>query len=325
MKLKNGTEVTVKPWKQEDTEAIVALIHRNFREVNSRDYNAEAIEKLLTSHNAAWFQSFAGFSHVSVFWAQGKIVGVGSIAGYWGSLTESILLTIFVLPQLHGQGLGKFILQTLEQDEFFLRANRVEIPASITAANFYRRFGYGYKNGLPALDEEQLYRLEKFRLPGKEAIPKEVTLCRATLQDVEELHAMQVTAFRGLLEKYQDYSTSPAAEDVEKVALRLKQEFTYYYFIFLGDQKAGAVRVIDKKDGGRKRISPLYVLPKLQGQGIAQKAIRLCEAIHGAQCWELDTILQEPGNCHLYEKMGYTKTGSTKTINENMTLVFYEK
>lgn len=39
----------------------------------------------------------------------------------------------------------------------------------------------------------------------------------------------------------------------------------------------------------------------------------------------LDTILQEKGNCYLYEKMGYRKTGKTEKINDRLTLVFYEK
>ena len=39
----------------------------------------------------------------------------------------------------------------------------------------------------------------------------------------------------------------------------------------------------------------------------------------------LDTIQEEAGNCHLYEKIGYKKSGRTEVINERMTLVFYEK
>lgn len=53
------------------------------------------------------------------------------------------------------------IVNTLEQDEFYVRASRVEIPASITAVEFYRKFGYDYKNGKKELDEEHHYRLEK--------------------------------------------------------------------------------------------------------------------------------------------------------------------
>lgn len=155
---------------------------------------------------------------------------------------------------------------------------------------------------------------------------QEIKLLRAHVDDAKKLHAMQVEAFGELLEKYQDFDTNPANESVEKVEARLKQNFTFFYFICVGQQKAGAVRVVDRKEASTgKRISPIFILPAFQGQGIAQQAIRLCEEVHGSENWELGTILQEPRNCHLYEKMGYRRTGKTETINEKLTLVFYEK
>lgn len=48
-----------------------------------------------------------------------------------------------------------------------VRATRIEIPASITATEFYRKCGYDYKNGVKELDEEHHYRLEKFKEAGK--------------------------------------------------------------------------------------------------------------------------------------------------------------
>ena len=68
-----------------------------------------------------------------------------------------------MLPEWQGKGIGRRIIETLEQDEFFLRAKRTEIPASITAVDFYRRMGYDYKNGIAEVDDEGMYRLEKFR------------------------------------------------------------------------------------------------------------------------------------------------------------------
>lgn len=154
----------------------------------------------------------------------------------------------------------------------------------------------------------------------------EIKLVRADIDDAKELHTMQIEAFKSLLEKYQDFDTNPAGESVEKVEARLKQDVTYYYFICMGQQKVGAVRVVEQKEYGKnKRISPIFILPEFQGRGIAQEAIRLCEEMHGNEKWELETILQEPGNCHLYEKMGYRQTGRTEVINERMTLVLYEK
>ena len=53
----------------------------------------------------------------------------------------------------------------MEEDEYFLRARRVEIPASITGCGFYRKLGYDYKDGVDTPDAEGLYRLEKRRDP----------------------------------------------------------------------------------------------------------------------------------------------------------------
>lgn len=152
-----------------------------------------------------------------------------------------------------------------------------------------------------------------------------IKLIRATIEDSQELWQMQLESFQPLLEKYQDYDTNPASEPIDKMLVRLNQEETYYYFICMDNVKVGAVRVIDFKSDGNKRISPIFILPKYQNKGIAQIAIQLCEQIHGCDNWELDTIFQEEGNCYLYEKMGYHRTGKTEVINDKLTLVFYEK
>lgn len=73
------------------------------------------------------------------------------------------MFTVFVLPEYQRMGIGSRIIETLENDEFFTRAQRIEIPASITACEFYLKMGYEYKNGIAHVDDEGLYRLEKKR------------------------------------------------------------------------------------------------------------------------------------------------------------------
>ena len=157
------SNVRIRRFEDKDAENISNLIVRNFMEVNSRDYGITAMKELAQSHDAAWVKQVAGYAHMYVFEWKNQIIGVGSISSYWGSETESILLTIFVLPELHGNGIGRTIIRTLESDELFTRASRIEIPASITGVEFYRRFGYDFKNGIKELDAEGQYRLEKFR------------------------------------------------------------------------------------------------------------------------------------------------------------------
>ena len=151
-------------------------------------------------------------------------------------------------------------------------------------------------------------------------------LIKAGIDDAEQLWKMQVKAFQDLYEKYQDAETSPATETIDKIIMRLYQPFTHYYFIEENGVIAGAVRVADRQEeGAAKRISPIFIMKEYRNKGYAQKAIQLVEEIHGSSNWELDTILQEKGNCYLYEKMGYYQTGKTETINDKLTLVFYRK
>ena len=66
-------------------------------------------------------------------------------------------------------------------------------------------------------------------------------------------------------------------------------------------------------------------MKEFRGNGYAQKAIIELENLYGSNNWCLDTILQEKGNIHLYEKLGYHKTGETEKINNLMDIIFFEK
>ena len=152
-----------------------------------------------------------------------------------------------------------------------------------------------------------------------------IELIRASMEDAETIWRMQIAAFAELLERYHDFDINPGNEPLEKVQWRLSLPATYFYLIRVDGENTGAIRVIDHHDGSAKKISPLFVLPEHQGKGIGQAALRAAETIHGSDNWQLDTILQERGNCHLYEKMGYHQTGETKVINDRLTLVIYRQ
>lgn len=150
-------------------------------------------------------------------------------------------------------------------------------------------------------------------------------LRRATIEDSECLWMMQKKAFLQLYEKYQDHDTNPANESIEKIHIRLCQTFTYYYYIIENNDTVGAVRIVDRKDETPKRISPIFIMDEFRRMGYARQAILEAERIHGSHNWELETILEEDGNCRLYESLGYIRTGKTEKINDRMTLVYYIK
>lgn len=153
----------------------------------------------------------------------------------------------------------------------------------------------------------------------------EISLYKAVMNDASIIHELQIQSFTPLMEKYLDYDTSPANESIERIADRINQSFTDYYLIKYSDIAVGGIRIV-KKDDKIYRVSPIFILPEYQGRGIAQKVFALVDEIYNdARKWELETVLQEQGNCYLYEKLGFRKTGKTKVINDKMTLVFYEK
>jgi N-acetylglutamate synthase-like GNAT family acetyltransferase len=157
------TLLEIRRFKNKDAEEVSALIATTLRTTNIKDYSSEYIEndiKVLQPQNIL---ERAGWTHFYVVCDNDKIVGCGAIGSYWGKEDESSLFTIFVLPEYQGKGIGREIIQILEKDEYFLRAKRIEIPASITGTPFYRKMGYDYKNGIDKPDDEGLLRLEKFR------------------------------------------------------------------------------------------------------------------------------------------------------------------
>ena len=104
---------------------------------NSKDYPSEVIKQLIEQQTPEHVMERASWTHFYVVEENETIVGCGAIGPYWDKEDESSLFTIFVSPDYQGQGAGRKIIETLEKDEYFLRAKSVEIPASITATPFY--------------------------------------------------------------------------------------------------------------------------------------------------------------------------------------------
>ena len=128
---------------------------------NSNDYSRDYLEEIIKSHSPEWLTERMSDSHFYVVCTNSKIIACGGITGYWGSTTESYLTSIFVLPEYQGMGIGKRIVKTLENDQYFMRAWRTEISASVTAVDFYRKLGYEFKNGIEKIDEYGVIKLEK--------------------------------------------------------------------------------------------------------------------------------------------------------------------
>ena len=165
-KTRNGkmSVVTIRPYQDEDVQDVINLAKRNLLEVNIKDYQKELMEKFASMYTADYMKLLSENGHSYVVLRDGVVSGCGTVMPFFGKEQEEcILLSIYVLPECQGEGIGRYIMAALESDEYYKRSNRIEIPATITACEFYEKFGYSYKAGKKEPDVEGSYHMEKFR------------------------------------------------------------------------------------------------------------------------------------------------------------------
>ena len=98
-----NANITIRRFAENDAEAVQNIIHRGLREVNGKDYPPELMEEYCQYFTLEKIKSQADCAHAYVVLVDDKVIGTGSISPYWGSETESILLTIYVQPEYIGK------------------------------------------------------------------------------------------------------------------------------------------------------------------------------------------------------------------------------
>ena len=151
-----------------------------------------------------------------------------------------------------------------------------------------------------------------------------MTVRRFSKENIDDVFRIQQAAYKPLFEKYQDTETNPYMETKEDILMKYTKAETQGYIFVEDDIAVGAVRIIMR--GKICKVSALAVIPEYQNRGIAQSESKEIEKIYSdCKYWILDTILQEKGNCHLYEKLVYVRIGEPKKVNDRLTLVDYKK
>jgi hypothetical protein len=152
-----------------------------------------------------------------------------------------------------------------------------------------------------------------------------ISLEKATSEDAEALHAIQLRSFLPLLKKYKDPETNPACELVDKTLQRINDPLKVFSKILKNNILVGGV-VISHTAPGVIFLGPIFIDPDFQNQKIAQKAMKIIEDLYlSTDFFELSTPAQEKGNVHLYEKMGYVIYGESKKINDLLDIISLRK
>ena len=154
-----------------------------------------------------------------------------------------------------------------------------------------------------------------------------VVIIPATAADAEALAAIQRQAFKRLYDIYQDEG-NPYLRGADEIKAWLERPNWRIYKIIADGVLCGGVSFCERNGmPGVYYLARIYILPELQGKGIASKAILLCEkTVDNANLWTLDYPVNEIANRRCYEKAGYKDTGERRELsNGAITLVFMEK
>ena len=124
------------------------IITRNLFEINSRDYGLEKVREQSLMFTPQKIEANSAKSKIYVALDDDKPVGTLRVAKFWhGTEHDYVFLTIFVMPEYHGNGIGRQLIEVAEGYVMEQGGKTIKIPSSITAHGFYHKLGYDYMNG----------------------------------------------------------------------------------------------------------------------------------------------------------------------------------
>ncbi len=144
---------------------------------------------------------------------------------------------------------------------------------------------------------------------------------RASIDDAEEILALQKLAYRSEAEIIGDFTIPPLHQTVSQV----RAEFDHQVFLKVvrEDRIIGSVRAY--LDRGTCHIGKLIVHPDHQNRGLGTALLRAAEGqFPAAERFELFTGEKSAKNLHIYAQAGY-RIFRSQVVSPRLTLVYLEK
>jgi ribosomal protein S18 acetylase RimI-like enzyme len=151
------------------------------------------------------------------------------------------------------------------------------------------------------------------------AVPS-IAIAEATVDDAEEILALQKRAFRSEAERYDDYTLPPLTQTLEGIIADFERQ--HVLKATLRDEIIGSVR--GHEEDGTCHVARLVVHPDYQGRGIGSRLVHALEsAFANVQRFEIFTGDRSDPALHLYRKLGYKDFKRKKMDTHD--LVYLEK
>lgn len=129
-------------------DEISNVVVRNLLEINSKDYGIEKMRNHALMFTPEKIEDYSKSDKTFIALDDKKVVGTLRVASDWyGKKDDYVLLTIFVLPEYQGKGVGRLLVEVGEKYVESINGKKITIPASVAAHKFYNKLGYNYING----------------------------------------------------------------------------------------------------------------------------------------------------------------------------------
>lgn len=129
------TDYTWRDFREADVPALKSLIHRTIALCYPGHYCAEAVRFFLNYHNEEAIRRDAREGCTVVLERAGRLAGTGTVVG-------DEIKRVFVDPAAQGQGVGRRIMERLEDKARSSHVRTIRLDASLPSKVFYDRLGY---------------------------------------------------------------------------------------------------------------------------------------------------------------------------------------
>ena len=128
-------DLIIRAFDRSDAASVSAVIRETMRRSNGEDYPLSVLQPLIDYFSPAKVLRLGQERRCLVAEIGDEIVGTIS-------LEESELCTFFVLPDFQRRGIGRKLLQAMEEVAAFSGHRRLHVDSSITGVPFYAGMGY---------------------------------------------------------------------------------------------------------------------------------------------------------------------------------------
>ena len=299
--------IEIKEYDEKYVEQISNIITRNLLEINSKDYGMESVQEMAEDFTVENLKdTLKNRKKVFVAVKNNEVVGTAGIDVSWYNPDEYYILSVFVKPENHGEGIGRLLIKTIEDYAIHSNFKKLIIPASITAHEFYHKLGYQYKDNKKVLNAENMYLMEKtfhltYRKIEKEELQKALDLVHIVFDEFEAPYYSK----EGVESFYKFTSMDNMLEQYINGSL-------YFYGCFVNDIIVGMIAIRNFI-----HISLLFVDKHYHKQGIARSLfnniLKIC--IEKNPPLQSITVNSSTYAVGFYHKLGFVDISSEQVLD----------